>query len=442
MDIKLGWKKRLLWLPPLILGVLAVVLAPLIKQAPPQSTKTPSPKVVRVIKMQPRDIQPAVIGYGYIQPTNDWQVQAELSGTITWIAENLGSGSIINKGEAVLKIDPTPYQLSKAQLQAQLDVATLKDDTIQASLKIAQQDFNLQKTELERYELLSKEGNVSKITRDSSERAFLNSQQQLQTLKNNLLINAAEKKVLSSQLALVDLDLEKTVLRAPFDIRLTEVNVGLAEYVNRGELLIKADGLNAAEVSAQFPIGKMRPLRKAAEQNTLNTEMHSELQATVELQTVDKTISWDGKVARTGGLLDTQTQSQSIVVRVEDPYQKASPGERPPLIRNTFVKVTLKAPVLNKQLLLPITAIHNNQVYTLNDENKLQIKDVKVDFVQQQVAVISSGLTSGDKIILSQLSPAIEGMTLKPMQDNKMLEWLTQTTGFAIEKSTKSEGAL
>ena len=442
MSIKLSWKKRLLWLPPLILGVLAIVLAPLIKQAPPQSVKTPSPKVVRIIKMQPRSIQPSVTGYGYIQPANDWQVQSELSGTISWIADNLGNGSLIKKGDVVLKIDPTPYLLSKAQLQAQLDVAEIKDKTIQASIKIAQQDYDLQKNELARYERLSKEGNISKTTRDNSERAFLNSQQQLQTLKNNLLINSAEQKVLSSQLAIIDLDLEKTVLHAPFDVRLVELNVGLAEYVNRGELLFKADGLNAAEVSAQFPIGKMRPLRKAAQQNTLNTGLHSELQATVELQAIDKVISWQGKVDRTGGVLDTQTQSQSIVVRIDDPYQKSSPGERPPLIRNTFVKVTLKAPVLNKQLLLPITAIHNNQVYMLSEDNKLQIKDIDVDVVQQQVAVIHSGLSVTDKVILSPLSPAIEGMNLKPIQDNKMLDWLEQTTGFAIEKTPQSGGSL
>ncbi|TEW44088.1 efflux RND transporter periplasmic adaptor subunit [Psychromonas algicola] len=442
MDIKLSWKKRFLWIPPIILGILVIILAPLVKQAPPQSTKTPSAKVVRIIKMQPRSIQPSVTGYGYIQPANDWQVQSELSGTISWIADNLGNGSLIKKGDVVLKIDPTPYLLSKAQLQAQLDVAEIKDKTIQASIKIAQQDYDLQKNELARYERLSKEGNISKTTRDNSERAFLNSQQQLQTLKNNLLINSAEQKVLSSQLAIIELDLEKTVLHAPFDVRLVEFNVGLAEYVNRGELLFKADGLNAAEVSAQFPIGKMRPLRKSAQQNTLNTGLHSELQATVELQAIDKVISWQGKVERTGGVLDTQTQSQSIVVRIDDPYQKSSPGERPPLIRNTFVKVTLKAPALNKQLLLPITAIHNNQVYVLSEDNKLQIKDIDVDFVQQQVAVIRSGLSAADNVILSPLSPAIEGMNLKAMQDNKMLDWLEQTTGFAIDKTPQSGGLL
>ena len=441
MDIKLGWKKRLLWIPPLLIGALILLLAPSIKKAPPQTKKSASPQVVRVIKMQPRKIQPTTTGYGYIQPANEWQVQAELAGTITWVSDNLESGSIIKKGELVLKIDPAPYLLNRAQLQAQLDVVKLKDQTIRSSLKIAEQDYELQKAELARHERLNKTGNISTTTRDASERQFLSSQQQLQTLKNNVLINQAEKKVLKSQLALVNLEIEKTMLRAPFDIRLTEVNIGIAEYINRGELLLKADGLDAAEVSAQFPIGKMRPLRRATKNNSLSDNMHSELQATVALQAIDRIISWQGKVDRTGGILDTQTQSQSIVVRIDNPYQQASPGKRPPLLRNTFVKVTLKAPILKKQWLLPITAIHHNKVYTLDDKNKLQIKTVEVDFIQQQVAVIRSGLSANDKVILSPLSPAIEGMKLKPQPDKKMQTWLDKNTGFKNNNQHKQNNS-
>ena len=442
MNIQFSWKKRLLWIPPLILGALALFLAPLIKQAPPQSSKAASPKVVRIIQMSPRKIQPAAIGYGYIQPANEWQVQSELSGTVIWKSENLNNGSIINKGETVLKIDPAPFLLTKAQLEAQLEVAKLRDTTIQASLQIAQQDFDLQKAELQRFERLSKTGNISKTTRDASKRQFLNSQQQLQTLKNNLLINQAEQKVLASQLAIIDLDLEKTILRAPFDIRVTDVNIGIAQYINRGELLLKADGLDAAEVSAQFPIGKMRPLRKSTKNNPLTNNRHADLQAIVTLQAIDRTINWQATVDRTGGLLDAQTQSQSIVVRIDNPYKMASPGSRPPLIRNTFVKVTLKAPILNKQLLLPTTAIHNNRVYTLDADNKLQIKPVEIDFVQQQIAVIGSGLAADDRVILSPLSPAIAGMKLKPQQDKKIVNWLDKTTGFTVEKSSQKQEAL
>lgn len=442
MKTTFSWTKRLLLIPPLVLGVLALYFSPLMKQAPPQNTKTASPKVVRVIKLEPRKIQPTAIGYGYIQPANEWQVQSELTGTINWISDKLKNGSIIKKGEIVLKLDQATFLLEKAQLMAQLEVAKLKDKTTQSSIEIAQKDVDLQKNEVQRIEKLSKTGNISKTTKDASQRQLLSSQQQLQTLKNTLLINEAEKMVITSQLAVIDLDLQKTQLIAPFDVRVTEVNVGVSEYINTGTLLFKADGLNAAEVSAQFTIGKMRPLRKASTSNTLTPETHSELQANVELQTADRTINWEAKVDRSGGLLDAQTQNQSIVVRIDNPYQQASPGSRPPLIRNTFVKVTLKAPILTNQLLLPSTAIHNNRVYTLDDENKLRIKAIETDFIQQQIAVIKSGLNAKDRVILSQLSPAIEGMKLKPQEDKKIMTWLDKTSGFSTPKKIKKQEAL
>jgi len=442
MDIKFSWKKRLLLIPPLLLAVIALLLAPSMKQAPPQSQKTASPKVVRVMQLSPRKIQPSATGYGYIQPSIDWQVQSELAGTVIWISEQLDNGSIINKGETILKIDPAPFLLTKAQIEAQLEVAKLKDETIQSSLQIAEQDFKLQKAEMERFERLNKTGNISNTDRDASKRQLLNSQQQLQTLKNSLLINQAEKNVLNSQLAIIDLDLQKTTLKAPFDIRITEVNVGNAEYINRGELLLKADGLESAEVSAQFPLGKMRPLRRATKETTSSDDLHTDLQASVELQAADRKITWQAIVDRSGGLLDAQTQSQSIVVRIDKPYQQASPGSRPPLIRNTFVKVTLKAPILNKQLILPSTAIHNNQVYILNADNKLQIKPIEIDFVQQQLVVIKSGLSADDKVILSPLSPAISGMKLKPQADKNAIKWLDEATGFKLVKGAKQQEAL
>jgi hypothetical protein len=115
------------------------------------------------------------------------------------------------------------------------------------------------------------------------------------------------------------------------------------------------------------------------------------------------------------------------------------PGKKPPLIRDTFVKVILKAPVLKKKLLLPVTAIHNGKVYTVK-EGKLVIKPVKVDFVQGQVAIIKSGIEKDDVVVLSKLMPAVEGMNLKPQPDMKINKWFEKETGFKAGKPKSSEG--
>lgn len=436
-----SWLQRALIIPPVLFGIVLLVVAPGMKAEPPKASTTAAKKVVRVLKVDPRNVQPSAVGYGYTEPAQDWHAQSELDGAVVWVSEQYKTGNIIRKDSEILRIDPASYQLTIARLQAELDVLTLTNRTIIDSLKIAEKEFQVQQSEYARSIKLSETGHLSNTEKDRATKDLLSSQQQLQTQKNQLAINQAQQKVLQTELALANRDLEQTVIKAPFDIRVIETLVGLAEYVNKGELLLKADGIDAVEVRAQFPLGKMRPLRSAKHLNALDSDVHSNLAATVELQAGDKVMTWPAEVSRSGGEIDSQTQSQSLVAQINQPYQQAIPGEKPPLVRGTFVKVTLKAPVIEQQVLLPINAIHDGKVYTVS-EGKLRIKSVRVDFIQGQVAVLKSGLEFGDVVVLSKLSPAVEGMALQPQSDGNIALWLDKQTGFKSSKANQEEGQL
>ncbi len=82
--------------------------------------------------------------------------------------------------------------------------------------------------------------------------------------------------------------------------------------------------------------------------------------------------------------------------------------------------------MINKQILLPLTAIHQDKVYTVTPEGKLSIKPVEIDFIQGEIAVIKSGISFKDKVVLSQLSPAVSGMNLKPQLDKKNAQMVRQ----------------
>ncbi|MCE7643042.1 efflux RND transporter periplasmic adaptor subunit [Vibrio fluvialis] len=113
---------------------------------------------------------------------------------------------------------------------------------------------------------------------------------------------------------------------------------------------------------------------------------------------------------------------------MNNPYQQAKPGQRPPLVRDTFVKVTLIGPPLKEQLAVPVTALHDETLYLLKD-GKLAIQPVNVDFIHNQLAVIKSGLNSGDVVVVSQLQPAVKGMPLKPQPDKALVQWIKQQAG-------------
>jgi len=216
---KFSWKQKFFFIPPVVLGGLLLVFAPAMKAEPPKSAQTTGKKVVRVLKVVPRKIQPTAVGYGHAKPAHEWEAQAELDGTVIWISEDYKDGALIRKGDEILKLDPSFYELGLVKLNAELKVAKLTDQTIQESLKIAEKDYKVQKAEYDRAVSLSKSGHLSKSDKDKTARELLGSQQQVQTLKNNLAINRAQQKVLQAELAMAKRDLKNAIIRAPYDIR-------------------------------------------------------------------------------------------------------------------------------------------------------------------------------------------------------------------------------
>lgn len=143
------------------------------------------------------------------------------------------------------------------------------------------------------------------------------------------------------------------------------------------------------------------------------------LDAIVRLKTGTHDIEWQARVDRVAGTIDPQTQTLGIVVAVDDPYLKSSPGKRPPLIRNTFVEVELKSKVHPEQIAIPTAALHEGKVYVLNEENRLEIRPVKIKYSLGEVTVIAKGLKPGERILVSDLIPAIDGMLIDAKEDKK-----------------------
>jgi multidrug efflux pump subunit AcrA (membrane-fusion protein) len=113
-----------------------------------------------------------------------------------------------------------------------------------------------------------------------------------------------------------------------------------------------------------------------------------------------------------------------VVVAVDRPYEKAMPGERPPLTAGMFCRVELQAPVRPGSVVVPRTAIHDDSVFVIDQERRLQKKQVEVDFVQSEFVVIKSGLSGGETVVVSDPSPAIIGMKVSPVTDEGLKQHL------------------
>jgi RND family efflux transporter MFP subunit len=414
--------KRLVWLVlPVLVGIAAIFAAPLIKKPPQKIEAEERPVAVRAIEVAKIDVVPRVVGYGKVEPGRTWEAVAEVAGQVEWISDALKDGQVVTAGSELLRIEDSNYRLALAQAEAALQVSEVKNKTASDALAIARKDLDLLRAEYDRKKALSQKGTVSRATVEAAERQVLGGQTKVQDQENTLALNQAEHKALLAQRDAAKLDLDRTRKIAPFDVRISTVNIGVAQYANKGQLLFSADGLDEAEIAAQFPVGILRPLIGALETSGRDDLRQGALglQAVVRLRTATHMVEWPARISHVGATIDPQTQSLGVVVAVDRPYAKAQPGERPPLLRNTFVEVELASPPLEDQVVVPLNALHDDFIYVVDNDSRLAKRKVTVRFAQNGYALLDAGVEAGDRIVTSDLVSAVEGMLLAPQEDKK-----------------------
>ena len=440
--------KKLLIVPPLAIAIGLFVISAQSSKSPRAATEIKEKATsVKIIGVKAVTAIPSLSAYGKVQPDRKWDAVAQVAGPVIWTADSLRDGLLIAKGTSLLKIDEREYQLALAQLEAQIEALDAKTETTTASLKIEERAWALLNDDLERKKSLLSRGSTSQAGVDTAERALLTQDAKVQTLKSTLKLNDAEVKVLQQQREIALLDLERTELKSPFDVRLSSVDISMGQYVNKGQVLFSGDGIGVAEVVAQIPIGALKPLLgKAGEtglpldtmsQVGVMSDRHDTLKAKVVLHAPNSTISWDAKVDRVTAAMDPKTRTRGIVLTVQDPYGQASPGKKPPLVTDTAVEVVLQGQPQKDKIAIPASAIRKGKVMVVDSEKRLRYKSVKVAYIQGDIAVLTSGLDTKDKVIVSDLPAPVEGMLLGPKPDKNLLERvMAEATG-----KTPSEGA-
>jgi len=416
------WRVRLarvlLVFAPLVLGGL-LLFASKGAKTPPARIQAGKPATrVRIVTLEEVEVVPRVRGYGVAVPERVFRAVARVEGDIAWIADALEDGQIVSKGDALLRIDDTGLKLELARIDAEISAAGVKSETLEASLEIEEADLAFARTDLTRLRDAARKGAVAGTAVDEEERQVLASRGKVQTLRNLLALAEAERKVLVAQRRQTERLLSFVSIAAPFDMRIGEVAVEVGQFVSRGQDVFSGDGLAAAEIPARFPIGRLRPLVSGGADEKGRGPMN--LEAVVRLRTLDRVIEWPATVDRVGPGVDPRTQSAIIVVRVAGSYQTASPGERPPIRRNTFLEVELRARP-RSALVVPAEAVRGGRLFVIDAANRLEIRTARIAYRIGSTAVISAGAGAGDRVVVSDLPAPVPGMVLDPVEDLKLM---------------------
>jgi multidrug efflux pump subunit AcrA (membrane-fusion protein) len=217
------------------------------------------------------------------------------------------------------------------------------------------------------------------------------------------------------------------VIRVPFACRIAEKRIEKQEYARPGDLVAVAHGVDRAEVVAQVSLDRLRHVLPASagpvqeEIAGLSSEQIFErfgLEAVVRLEAGETAIEWPARFERFGASLDPTTRTLSVTVSVDEPYRKAIPGSRPALVHGMYCEVELKG-LPRKALPVPRSAVHGDLIYVVDGDDRLELRPVEVAWVQGNLAVLEAGAEPGERVVLSDVVPAIAGTLLLPQGDEQ-----------------------
>ncbi len=412
-------------------------------------------QTLRIIEVQSTTIVPQAIGYGESAPSKLFQAIAEVKGKIVELHPDLKSGSFIREGELLVAIDKTDVEITIKKLQAEIARSeasvhelTATQDNLDSGLAIEQSSLKLANRELDRLEKLQKQNAISASDVDDQRRNVLAQQQTVQNLKNslNLLpaqIQSAEASIAVSNanLASSERDLERCQIVAPFNCRLGDVDLELNEVVSVGQLLLTAQAIDKLEIEAQFGIDKIVRLIQPDSQSPnmvrgLTADPQEivrnffDFDVTLRYGAGDARASRDAKFERLREQLDTQARTVGIVVSVNQPFQRDGNAREngPPPVPGTYCQVELRGKPISQAFVVPRSAIRDAAVYLVDDENRLRTRQVKI-LLEQQDFVAVQLLAPGDRVIVSDPIPAIEGMLVDPQTDHELADALLDKAG-------------
>ncbi len=441
---RMTWRRRFT-IAALPLGALALVILLIIsasgpRRRPVEESQTP----VRYVTAQQGRVVPRSIGFGTVVPATEWRAVAEVSGRVVYRHPNLRPGSLLEKGTQIIRLDPTDYDLAVKRLEANIraseaalaQLAQEEKNTAQ-SLEIEERALTLSQRDLERQQELRGRGTVSQAAVDAQERAVLTQRQSVQSLRNQLSVfpvqrtqREAELDLAKVQLAEAQRDLDRTKITLPLDARIQSVSADPDQVITQGQVMVEADGIDVAEITAQLPLVRIVPLipvDPAAPITLTDLFGRGELvapiirqlewSARVRLNIARAEAVWEARVVRLAESLDPETRTAGVVVAVDDPIGSLKPGERPILSRNSYVAVELIGTPRPNTLAVPVAGLHGSRLYVITGDDRLEIRTVDVAFRQGSMAVLTGGVTAGERVVISDLIPAVPGMKLKPQED-------------------------
>ncbi len=351
------------------------------RQADTSGAKTP-PKVVYT-KPVVRDI---VLWDDYtakIEAIASVNIRAQVGGYLKSI--NFKEGENVEKGDLLFVIDPRPYEAALASAEAELAEAKAR--------------VELAKTNLERAKELYAADVVAKELLDT---------RNCEMLSSNAVLASAEAKVRNAKL-----NLEYTSIRAPMSGKISEALVDIGNLIVADSTLLTRI-VDDSSVQAYFELSE-RDVVAYRDCGLFNKiDIKAGTGPTVDLRLFEhKNKTYNGVLNYYDNEISSESASLTMRADFDNSKRQLSPG--------MYGTISVPGYTVKNAILVPDTAIGTDlvsrYVMTIGDDNKVKYNPVEVGRLVGKYAIVTSGVTPSDRIVVSGLHRAAPGILVEPVEE-------------------------
>ena len=343
------------------------------KQVPPQQIK-----LVKVIQKE-IPIYQTYVGqvYGY----KDIPIRARVDGYLMGI--HFKEGGRVKKGQLLYSIDPQPYQAKVAESMGQL--AKAKTELVRA------------KNELNRIQPLAEMNAVSQSDLDAAQAEYEAAQASVEAAEANL--------------RLTKINLGYTRIKSPISGLIGKSNAKEGEYVGRSPNPVILNTVSRIDtILVEFFITEAEYLRFFRSINQDKAKKYDK-GSTLELILADGSVhDFKGKINFINRNVDPKTGAILLQASFPNPKRLVRPGQ--------YAKVKALVEIADSALIVPQRCVRELQgkysVYIVNQENKVENRQIDVSGFYQDYYVVSSGLNADDKVVFEGIQKVIPGMLVSP----------------------------
>ena len=370
-------------------GTTALVLVLLNLTAPrsPRLQAEPRIPLVDVMPLVAKDMKRLVEGTGRVIPARRLTMEPQVSGRVIDKHPALYAGGTLMAGETLFAIDPTDYRIVLAQAEAALAQAEAAVEIERGRQVIARQELDL-------------------LMGDLPEAAVNQSLALRAPQLRQVMAEAEEARAAVDNAAL---DLERTVVTAPFDALVLSASVEPGQLVQSGETAAELAATDAYWINVQVPVPLLPMIAVGAD----GSEADVRLAAT---DAVSANNGWTGQVIRRLGALSKDSRLATVVVEVRHPLETATANV--PLLLDSFVRVSIAGAQLNGVYEVPVMALREgDQVWVADADDMLRYRTVTVTWRRTETVVVRGDFEPGDRLIVSRLPNVLPGIKLRISDD-------------------------